>query len=340
MSENVTTAIATRDTGPTAMIQEYRSEFAALVPSHVNADQWIRLAMGSIRGNPKLEDAARNDVGVFLRELKTAARLGLEPGTEQFYLTPRKSKAHGYKFIIKGIVGYQGIVELIYRAGAVSSVVVEVVRTQDMFQYVIGRDERPVHRVDWFGGDRGDLVGVYAYAVMKDGATSKVVVLNREQVMAAKARSDGAKYESSPWNTDEESMWLKTGARRLAKWVPTSAEYMREQLRAKAEVAGEQTQALLSSGQPMPQPMASADIPDGEDEVFDGEVVDEPGPPVLTNWQKAWREVGAVAGPLGWTEPQTEAEFVKHAGLALEHADVESLQSFAAHLRTLQPTAA
>lgn len=265
-------ALEKRDTGPAAQIQAYRDEYAALVPSHINADQWIRLATGAIRGNEDLEEAARNDVGVFLRELKTAARLGLEPGTEQFYLTPRKSKAHGGRKIIKGIVGYQGIVELIYRAGAVSSVIVETVRTNDTFRYVPGRDERPTHEIDWFGGQRGELVGVYAYAVMKDGATSKVVVLNREQVMAAKAKSDGRNSEYSPWQTNEESMWLKTGARRLAKWVPTSAEYMREQLRAAKEVANEPTAAGLP---PMPQPAAPLDEVDPDNgEVLDGELVD------------------------------------------------------------------
>lgn len=279
MTDNtVSAAVAVRDNGPGAMVEQYREEYAALVPSHINPDQWIRLAVGAIRGNKMLEQAAKTDIGVFLRELKTAARLGLEPGTEQFYLTPRKSKAHGYKFIIQGIVGYQGIVELIYRAGAVSSVVVETVRANDKFRYIVGRDERPVHDVDWFGGDRGDLVGVYAYAVMKDGATSKVVILNRQQVMDAKALSDSAKgngADYSPWNTNEEAMWLKTAARRLAKWVPTSAEYMREQLRAQAEVAGELPPGFAP---PLPQPQADipADGADGEDEgPIEAEFVDD-----------------------------------------------------------------
>ena len=284
--QTVSNAIAVRDTGPAAMVEQYRSDYAALMPSHINADQWVRLAVGAIRGDKNLEQAARNDIGVFLRELRTAARLGLEPGTEQFYLTPRKSKAHGGRKIIKGIVGYQGIIELIYRAGAVSSVVVETVRQRDTFRYVIGRDERPVHDVDWFGGDRGDLVGVYAYAVMKDGATSKVVILNRAQVMQAKAKSDGRNSEFSPWNTNEEAMWLKTAARRLAKWVPTSAEFMREQLRAQAEVAAE-----LPGGFAPALPQPQAEIPDDGDEAMDEEgpiegefVDDEPG---QTEWPTA-----------------------------------------------------
>ncbi|WP_333758457.1 recombinase RecT [Streptomyces sp. ISBFB 2968] len=271
----ISNAIATRDNGPAAQIEVYRDEYAALVPSHVNADQWIRLAVGAIRGNKDLEQAARNDVGVFLRELKTAARLGLEPGTEQFYLTPRKSKAHGYKLIIKGIVGYQGIVELIYRAGAVSTVIVEAVRQRDTFRYVPGRDDRPVHEIDWFGNDRGPLVGVYAYAVMKDGAVSKVVVLNHRRVMEIRAKSDSKDSEYSPWNTNEEAMWLKSAVRQLAKWVPTSAEYMREQLRAQAEVAGELTAPSTAGTPPMPQPTVLDDADPADDsEPVEGELVD------------------------------------------------------------------
>lgn len=272
MTENtVTAAVAVRDTGPAAQIEAYRDEYAALVPSHINADQWVRLAVGAIRGNEDLTKAARTDIGVFLRELKTAARLGLEPGTEQFYLTPRKSKAHRGQKIIKGIVGYQGIIELIYRAGAVSSVIVESVRANDTFRYTIGRDERPVHEIDWFGGDRGDLVGVYAYATMKDGATSKVVVLNHAQVMAIRAKSDSKHSEYSPWNTNPEAMWLKSAVRQLMKWVPTSAEYMREQLRAQAEVAAEQPPAA-----DLP-PMPSVELAD-EDEAIEAEFVDEETP--------------------------------------------------------------
>ncbi|WP_329217441.1 recombinase RecT [Streptomyces microflavus] len=272
MTENITQAVAVRDNGPAAQIEQYRDEYAALMPSHLNPDQWVRMAVGAIRGDANLVQAAQNDIGAFLRELRTAARLGLEPGTEQFYLTPRKTKG---RKVIKGIVGYQGIIELIYRAGAASSVIVEAVRANDTFRYVPGRDERPIHEIDWFGDDRGDLIGVYAYAVMKDGATSKVVVLNRKRVMEIKAKSDSKHSEYSPWNTNEESMWLKSAIRQLMKWVPTSAEYMREQLRAQAEVAGE----LAAPADAPPPPQPSVDLDDEEDGPIEGELEPEGGWP-------------------------------------------------------------
>ncbi|MFD7996877.1 recombinase RecT [Streptomyces mexicanus] len=228
----ISNALATVDNGPGALVQKYRDEYAAVMPSHVKPDTWVRLAVGVLRENEKLAEAASSNPGSFLNALKTAARLGLEPGTEQFYLRPIKRKGVPE---VQGIVGYQGIVELIYRAGHASSVTVEVVRANDVFVWRPGAldtqqpprwqgpQQQPFHDANWFG-DRGDLVGVYAYAVMKDGAISKVVVLNRDHIARAKAKSDGADGQYSPWRTDEEAMWLKTAARRLGKWVPTSAE--------------------------------------------------------------------------------------------------------------------
>ena len=269
----VSNAVAVRDTGPAAIIEQYKGELAMVMPSHVKPDTFARLAVSVLRRDSRLMQAAANSPAALMGALMEAARLGLEPGTEQYYLTPRYNGKTRQEEIA-GIRGYQGEIELIYRAGAVSSVIVETVRQADGFRYRPGRDERPEHEIDWGAEDRGDLRLVYAYAVMKDGATSKVVVLNRAQVAKAKAMSKGSDKDSSPWQQHEEAMWLKTAAHRLTKWVPTSAEYMREQLRAKAEVAAEQQPAqigVVMSQPPMPQPVT----PVGDDEeLLDGELVD------------------------------------------------------------------
>ena len=252
--------------GAAEIVESYRADYAQVLPSHIRPETWTRLAVGALRRDPKLRAAAERDPGSLLVALLDAARKGLEPGTEQYYLVPWRSKNGP---TVQGIEGYQGIVERMYRAGAVSSVIVEVVRERDSFRFVPGRDTRPIHEIDWFGGARGPLVGVYAYAVMRGGATSKVVVLNREQVMAAKARNPFASDRSSPWTTDEEAMWLKTGARRLSKWVPLSSEYLREQLRAVRDVAAEhQPAGPLGSAPPL--------APDTDDDVIDAEALPDP----------------------------------------------------------------
>jgi recombination protein RecT len=244
-------AVAQRDSSPAGLVQQYQHDFAVVLPSHIKPETWCRVAVGALRRDKNLEQAARNNPASFLGALLDAARRGLEPGTEQYYLVPQKVKG---QLQVRGQMGYQGVIELIYRAGAVSSVIVECVRANDTFTYRPGRDERPLHDVDWDSDDRGQLRLVYAYAVMRDGATSKVVILNRSDIDRAKSSSQGADSAYSPWKNHEEAMWLKTAAHRLAKWVPTSAEYMREQLRA--------VQAVQAEGVQPPRIGAVADQPE------------------------------------------------------------------------------
>lgn len=220
-AQTISNAVATRDNSAQSMVEQYRDDFATVLPTHIRPDTWVRLAVGALRRDVKLREAANNDPASLMQALLHAARLGLEPGSEEYWLTPRREKG---QMKVLGIPGYQGLIELMYRAGAVSSVVVECVYAEDSFTYAPGRDERPIHEINWDSDDRGTLRLVYAYAVMKDGATSKVVVLNKAAIAKIKQSSQGSDSAYSPWQQHESSMWMKSAARQLAKWVPTSAE--------------------------------------------------------------------------------------------------------------------
>jgi recombination protein RecT len=282
-AETVSNAVArVEKPGPAAMVKQYSESFGSVLPTHLRerTDQWVRLAQGALKKGPRnkedptrtdLEVAAANNPQLFLATLLDAARLGLEPGTEQYYLTPRKNKKSGWKLEILGIVGYQGLIELMYRAGAVSSVVAECVYSNDRFEFRPGRDELPDHEIDWDSEDRGHLRLVYAFARMKGGAVSKVVVLNQVAIARIKTKSQGADSEYSPWTTDPEAMWLKSAVRQLAKWVPTSAEYRREELRAVRDVATEQP-GMPVPHLPEPPTVDVTNLP--ADEVLDAEMVD------------------------------------------------------------------
>lgn len=263
----ISQAVAQRQNTPGELIRQYSQSFAQVLPTHIKSDTWVRLAQGALKrgkrtqdGRYELEVAATNNPGVFLASLLDAARLGLEPGTEQYYLTPRKVKG---RLEILGIVGYQGHIELMYRSGAIASVVAEVVREKDDYRYTRGLDEVPVHRFPAFAGEseRGKLVGVYAYARMKDGAVSRVVELGKEDIERIKASSQGSSSEYSPWRQHEVAMWLKSAVRQLQKWVPTSAEFRMELARA----AGEAQRVAQ-------QVAPDVDLP--VDDAIDGEVVE------------------------------------------------------------------
>jgi len=280
MSQTVSNAVAQREQGPAALIERYSNDFARVLPSHVKPETWVRIAQSALRQNARLAEAARNDPGSFLAALLDAARLGLEPGTEQYYLVPFKDRQRGY--VVQGIAGYQGEIELMYRSGAVRSVVVELVKQRDVFIWRPGAYDdhrpprwegpqtKPYHEVDWFG-DRGDTIGVYAYAELATGGTSKVVVLNRRDIEQARNASASYKLkpEASPWTTHYDAMVAKTAAHRLRKWVPTSAEYRAEILRATAEAHRIAAERNI--------PPATPDVPD---EVVDGEVIEQDWPEV------------------------------------------------------------
>lgn len=262
---------------PAAIVEKYKGSFARLLPSHMRedggGDQWVATVKACLVTNPKVAEAAANGPGEFLAALVQAARKGLEPGTKEFHLVPFRPKK-GMPPVIQGIEGYQGIVERIYRAGAVRSVIAETVYSADKFQYRPGIDERPLHEVDWFG-DRGDLIGAYAYAIMIDGATSKVVVIGQKEAARARAKSASATSEYSPWHTDTAAMWLKTAARRLENWVPTSAEYRRQKLRDAQAVMEERnrTGAIAQQLEDMPIPVAVIEAANqGEDDEVDPEI--------------------------------------------------------------------
>lgn len=254
-------------------IKAYKGELVATLPSHLQEKGvgWMSSALAAIRRNPDLLEAAVQSPDTLINALSEAAQKGLQPGTEEYYLTPRKNKGRAE---ILGITGYQGEIELMYRAGAVSSVIVETVHEHDRFEYVPGRHEKPIHEIDWFN-DRGELKLSYAYALMKDGAVSKVVIVNQQRIARAKAASQGATSKYSPWVNDTAAMWMKTAAHDLAKWVPTSAEYVREQLRAVRDVEAEQS-APVASPAPAPVP-AQQDPPVVNDEVVQADVVYEGG---------------------------------------------------------------
>lgn len=285
-SQTVSKAVEQRNApGPVDLIKKYSTDFAIVLPSHINSATWVRLAEGALRkgkryhndrnkndpnnGKFELEIAAANNTGAFLAALLDAARQGLEPGTEQYYLTPRPVKG---KLEILGIVGYQGYVELMYRSGAVTSVIVQVVRETDFYRFDRGIDTVPVHKFTPFARDavRGPIIGTYAYARMHSGDVSQVVELNLDDLERIKAVNPASGSEYSPWIKWEAEMVLKSGARRLRKWVPTSPEFRRELARA----AGEARRVATAPDAP-----PGADTPQGDDAFVDGEFeVVEEGP--------------------------------------------------------------
>lgn len=218
-----------------ALFQQMRPQFEMALPRHVGVDRFLRMALTAVQKTPKLLDCTTESL---LSALLESARLGLEPGTKQAAIVPYGDKA---TFIAQ----WQGLVELMYRSGQITSVVADFIHENDRWAYRVGDNGTFFHEPDLLAKDRGPVVLVYAYAEIKGGGRSKIVTLNRWQAeeirneyskayqLAEKHRRDdpedftrnpGKGWFNSTWHTEFDAMWRKSAVRRLSDWVPQSPE--------------------------------------------------------------------------------------------------------------------
>lgn len=272
------TAIATRPSVAVDTMWARQRHIAGILPAHVEVKSFLGTAMAALYADAKLMKAAENAPESLVGALMECASLGHRPGTEEYYLTPRGGK-------ILGIEGYRGIVERMYRSGAVAAVIVREVCAKDQFTFVEGEDEVPVHKIagqagggttgaSFFGdgghADRGEMVGVYAYARLTTGGVSRVVLLSKADVLAARDAGDNDDPRYSPWHRLDggkdhpeftgRAMWWKTAVKRLEPWVPTSAEYRNAEARAAAQAAPVSTGGNGHQALPAARTTAAPDV--------------------------------------------------------------------------------
>lgn len=196
-----------------------KKQLAMALPKALPVDRFLRVLFTTLQRDPKLAQCERDSV---LGGIMTAASLGLEidPVLGRFYLIPFNDKRRG--LIAQTIIGYKGYIDLFYRSGQAAGLIAEAVYEKDHFVYQLGLESRLEH-IPSDAEDRGRLKYAYAVAELSNGG--KVwKVLNRAQVMAAKAYSRGSDSSYSPWNTNEAEMWAKTAIRAIADRLPLSAE--------------------------------------------------------------------------------------------------------------------
>jgi recombination protein RecT len=263
-AQSVSTAVAGRQKQDHLVdwVRSQQDEIAMVAATHIKPSAIVRVAHGALRRNPKLMAAAIANPQSLMYALLDAARLGHEPDTDDYYLVPFGSE-------VQGIEGYKGIIERMYRARGVSSVVAQVVRQRDRYA-TRGENTPPLHEYDDFASpeDRGPMHGAYAYAIFPEGHCSQVIRMGRAEIMLHKAKSRGSDKPDSPWQQWEPQMWKKTVLRGLEPYVPTSTEY-------RTAVAGHAAAAVAA----LPQPaVASSGIAAAAEPVYDAEIVEDDAP--------------------------------------------------------------
>jgi recombination protein RecT len=191
-------------------VEKMAPQFKAALPAHIPVERFVRTTLTAVQTNPDLMEADR--LTLFAAATR-AAQMGLLPdGREGAIVT------FGGKCSFMPMLG--GILKLVRNSGELASIDAQIVYKADKFTYRPGLDLVPQHEPDWFG-DRGEVVGVYAVAKMKDGA-AYVEVLSKKQVEQVRAVSRSR--NAGPWSTWWDEMARKTAIRRLAKRLPLSTD--------------------------------------------------------------------------------------------------------------------
>lgn len=187
----------------------FKSEVARVLPKHLNAERFIRIAITATTRTPKLLECTPQS---FFKCLLDLSALGLEPDGRRAHLIP-----YGRECTL--VVDWKGLAELAMRSGIVSVLHADVVCENDAFEY--NRGELKAHTVN-YKEPRGKVYAVYALCRFKDG-NEKCDVMSIDEVNAIRKRSRSG--NNGPWVTDFNEMAKKTVFRRLSKWLPLSAEF-------------------------------------------------------------------------------------------------------------------
>ena len=202
-----------------------RGEFARAIggatpqEQQKRAERFARVCVTAFRQTPKLQQCTP---GSILGAMMTCAQLDLEPNTPSglAYLIP-------YGRECQFQIGYRGLLQLMYRSGAIASFNADVVYRAELerglFKYTSGVHPDIHHEIDLLdnsarSGDPKDIVAAYAAVVLKSGEPVMRLVTKKE-IDQARAQGGG---RSPAWRDHYAAMAIKTAIKRLASWLPST----------------------------------------------------------------------------------------------------------------------
>ena len=217
------TAVAKKEEKPKTifdLIQLSKKQFNNALPQHINTDRFVRIAITTIRLNPKL---AKCNPESLIGALMVSAQLGLEPGTlGQCYLIPFENKKAG-TVECQFQIGYKGLIELLRRSGQLSDIYSYTVYENDDFNIEYGLSRTLTHKPNF--DERGEIKGFYAVAILKDGAKA-FEYMTKDEVVKHEEKYRKGSYKNDVWNKNFEEMAQKTVVKKLLKWLPVSVEFL------------------------------------------------------------------------------------------------------------------
>lgn len=189
-------------------------QLAKFVTGGLKPEAMLRFLMIDLQQSEALRKCSRESIYL---ALLACAVTGLEPGAlkGEAYLVPFAGKA-------QFMVGWKGIVKQARRSAHVLGLTSNVVRERDVFELDLGTGNRIRHIPA--SGDRGDVIGSYAFANMGNGVF-EIEYLDREDLERIRKVADSRGKPSAAWRDWPDQMSRKSAVRRLGKRLPLGADY-------------------------------------------------------------------------------------------------------------------
>ena len=212
------------------------------LPAHISVEKFQRTVLTAVSKNNDLINADRASL---MNSCVECAQDGLIPNGKEAALvifnTNVAPKGQQKKWIKK--VQYMPMITGIYKrarnSGEISTLAAHIVNKNDHFRIIKGFEPIIEHEPNI--DNPGDIRGVYAVAILSDGARDaeymSVVDVNR-----VKATSKTSGY--GPWVDFWEEMAKKTVVRRLSKRLPVSSDLEKIINRVDADYAFEQSREM------------------------------------------------------------------------------------------------
>ena len=193
----------------------YTKDIAKALPQQIDPKRFTRICMTALTGSSKLKSCTPES---FIGAVLNSAQLGLEPNTPigEAYLIP-------YGQACQFQLGYKGLIKLARNSGDITKIGAECIHQNDEFSYTLGIDPTIEHKPVF--GDRGPVIGYYAYYKTKGGEVAFEVATVDEIREFATNRSKT--YRNGPWQTDFDAMAKKTLIKRVLKYAPLATETQR-----------------------------------------------------------------------------------------------------------------
>lgn len=197
--------------------QEVGNRIAPVVDEKFNTERFGQMTVMALQSNPKLNECDRPSL---FMELVKCARMGLVPDGNEAAIVP-------YRKTPKLLPMVWGLHKLVKQSGEINSLLADLVYENDVFKYGRNQHGTIFEHIPEILGNRGELVGAYAVAYMKEGPL-EVEFMNEGDLAKVRSMAGDNSAWAGIWKSE---MQKKAVLKRLMKRLPKTT-HMDEFIRA------------------------------------------------------------------------------------------------------------